>query len=535
MTPAGIPPPDADTAAAIRDDVRAGRRSAVEVCRDFLDRIAAGNGRWNALTAVFEDEALAQAAEIDRRRDDWRDRPLLGVPITVKDVICTRGQPTTAASRILAGFRPPYDATVAVRLRDAGAVVVGKTNCDEFAMGSSTEHSAYGPSRNPWDPDRTPGGSSGGAAAAVAAGLAPVSIGSDTGGSIRQPAAFCGIVGLKPTYGRVSRYGLLAFASSLDQIGPLTRTVGDAALVLEVLAGRDPRDATSVDMPVDDYAAALGAGVAGLRVGVPRALLERGDAGIDGEVAAAFRQALDALQAAGVVLVDVDLPHAEYAVPVYYLIAPAEASSNLARYDGVRYGLRAGGGDGGEASLAAMYDRTRDAGFGAEVKRRIMLGTYALSAGYYDAYYRRAQRVRSLIRRDYDAAFDTAGAARVDAVAMPTTPSPAFRLGAHLQDPLAMYLGDVFTVSANLTGLPALSVPAGCTSGGLPTGLQLTGRAFDERTLLRLGYACERASGGSGSERPPARRRYDAGAASAGGEPASADSPACSSSSGVRN
>ena len=482
-------PADAETATSIRDDVRSGRRSAVEVCRQHLDRIADGDGRWNALTAVFRNEALAQAAEIDRRRDDWRDRPLLGVPVTIKDVICTRGQPTTAASRILAGFRPPYDATVVTRLREAGAVVVGKTNCDEFAMGSSTEHSAYGPSRNPWDPERTPGGSSGGAAAAVAAGLAPISIGSDTGGSIRQPAAFCGIVGLKPTYGRVSRYGLLAFASSLDQIGPLTQTVGDAALVLGVLAGHDPRDATSADVPVEDYTAALTGEAAGLRVGVPRVLLERGDAGIDGEVLAAFRQALDAFAAAGVALVDVDLPHAEYAVPVYYLVAPAEASSNLARYDGVRYGARAAATEGDGSPLAAMYDRTRDAGFGAEVKRRIMLGTYALSAGYYDAYYRRAQRVRNLIRRDYDVAFgDGVG---VDVVAMPTTPAPAFRLGEHLQDPLAMYLGDVFTVSANLAGLPAISVPAGFTAAGLPVGLQLVGRPFDEATLLRLGHAHE--------------------------------------------
>ena len=492
-------PADAETAGSIRDDVRSGRRSAVEVCTHYLERIAEGDGRWNALTAVFRDEALARAAEVDRRRDEWRDRLLLGVPIAIKDVICTRGQPTTAASRILAGFLPPYDATVATRLREAGAIVVGKTNCDEFAMGSSTEHSAYGPSRNPWDPDRTPGGSSGGAAAAVAAGLAPVAIGSDTGGSIRQPAAFCGIAGLKPTYGRVSRYGLLAFASSLDQIGPLARNVADTALVLGVLAGHDPRDATSVDAPADDYTAALTGNAAGLRVGVPRALLAHGDAGIDGEVLAAFDKALVALAAAGASVVDVELPHAEHAVPVYYLVAPAEASSNLARYDGVRYGARAaaaaGDGDGAGSPLAAMYDRTRDAGFGAEVKRRIMLGTYALSAGYYDAYYRRAQRVRSLIRRDYDRAFDDAGPG-VDVIAMPTTPAPAFRLGEHLQDPLAMYLGDVFTVSANLTGLPAISVPAGFTAARLPVGLQLVGRAFGEATLLRLAHAYERVQEG---------------------------------------
>ena len=498
MTTDAPRPAGMETAASIRDDVRAGRRSAVDVCRSCLDRIAEGQDRWNAFTAVFRDEALAEAAEIDRRRDEWRGRPLLGVPIALKDVICTRGRPTTAASRILAGFRPPYDATVTVRLREAGAVLVGKTNCDEFAMGSSTEHSAYGPSRNPWDPRRTPGGSSGGAAAAVAAGLAPVAVGSDTGGSIRQPAAFCGVVGLKPTYGRVSRYGLLAFASSLDQIGPLTRTVGDAALVLEALAGHDPRDATSAPAPAAGYTAALTGEAAGLRVGVPRALLERVDAGIDAEVLAACRGALDALQAAGAVLVDVDLPHAEYAVPVYYLVAPAEASSNLARYDGVRYGARAAadeGGEDGSSPLARMYDRTRDAGFGAEVKRRIMLGTYALSAGYHDAYYGRAQRVRGLIRRDYVRAFDAEAGPGVDVVAMPTTPAPAFRLGEHLQDPLAMYLGDVFTVSANLTGLPAVSVPAGLTAAGLPVGLQFVGRAFDEATLLRLAHAWERAAG----------------------------------------
>ena len=504
------------TATTIRDSVRAGRRSAVDVCRVFLERIAAGNSRLNAFTAVFADAALEEAAAIDRRRHagDWLDRPLLGVPITIKDVICTRGQPTTAASRILAGFRPPYDATVVTRLRQAGAVIIGKTNCDEFAMGSSTEHSAYGPSRNPWDTERTPGGSSGGAAAAVAARSAPVSIGSDTGGSIRQPAAFCGVVGLKPTYGRVSRYGLLAFASSLDQIGPLALTVRDIALVLGVLAGRDPCDATSVDTPAGDYTQALTGDVSDLRVGVPRAMLEHADAGIDPEVLDAHRQALDVLAARGAELVDIELPHAEYAVPVYYLVAPAEASSNLARYDGVRYGARSNGkgrhagGDSGErkdagSALSTMYDRTRDEGFGAEVKRRIMLGTYALSTGYYDAYYLRAQRVRNLILRDYEAAFADGGGRPVHAIAMPTTPTPAFRLGEHIQDPLSMYLGDVFTVSANLTGLPALSVPAGFSTARLPIGLQLIGRAFDEATLLRLGDVYERATGWR-DQSPPA-------------------------------
>ena len=486
--------PDAGTAGAVRAAIAAGERSAVEVCRDCLDRIAAGDGRLNAMTVVLREEALARAAEVDAHRREWRDLPLLGVPITVKDVICTRGQPTTAASRILRGFRPSYDATVVTRLRAAGAVIVGKTNCDEFAMGSSTEHSAYGPTRNPWAPDRTPGGSSGGAAAAVAARFAPVSIASDTGGSVRQPAAFCGVVGLKPTYGRVSRYGLLAFGSSLDQIGPLTLTVADATAVLAVIAGSDPLDATSAGAPPAARADAPCGHARGLRIGVPRRLLEAGEAGLDPEVRAAFEEALRAIGDAGAEIVDAHLPHAAYSVPAYYLVAPAEASSNLARYDGVRYGARAGtsGGDGdGAAGLARMYERTRHGGFGAEVKRRIMLGTYALSAGYYDAYYRKAQQVRSLIRDDYDRAFADAG---IDVVATPTTPTPAFRLGERAEDPLAMYLGDVFTVSANLTGLPAVSLPAGRTGAGLPVGFQLTGRPFDEATLFRVGDVLERAA-----------------------------------------
>ena len=486
--------PDAPTARAIRAAIAAGTRSAVEVCRDSLDRIADEDGRLNAMTVVFREQALARAAEVDARRREWRDLPLLGVPITVKDVICTRGQPTTAASRILRGFRPSYDATVVTRLRAAGAVIVGKTNCDEFAMGSSTEHSAYGPTRNPWAPDRTPGGSSGGAAAAVAARFAPVSIASDTGGSVRQPAAFCGVVGLKPTYGRVSRYGLLAFGSSLDQIGPLTLTVADAAAVLAVIAGPDPRDATSAGTPPPAPDGAPGGHARGLRVGVPRRLLEAGEAGLDAEVRAAFETALRAIEDAGGEIVDAQLPHAAYSVLAHYPVAPAEASSNLARYDGVRYGARAetAGEEGdGAAGLARMYERTRHDGFGAEVKRRIMLGTYALSAGYYDAYYRKAQQVRSLIRDDYDRAFADAG---IDVVATPTTPTPAFRLGERAEDPLAMYLGDVFTVSANLTGLPAVSLPAGRTAAGLPVGFQLTGRPFDEATLFRVGDVLERAA-----------------------------------------
>ena len=381
----GYGPPPAGSATDIRDAVRTGRRTAVEICQACLDRITGEDKRWRAFTAVYPDDALAQAAAIDRERGAGRGlhRPLLGVPISIKDVICVQGKLTTAASRILDGFRPPYEATVVKRLREAGAVIVGTTNCDEFAMGSSTEHSAYGPTRNPWDADRTPGGSSGGAAAAVAARCGSAAIGSDTGGSIRQPAAFCGVVGLKPTYGRVSRYGLLAYASSLDQIGPITLTVADSALLLSVLAGPDPRDATSVDRPVEDYPAALTGRADDLRVGVPRRILEDADTGLDREVTDAFHRALETIAAAGAELVDIELPHAAYAVPAYYLVAPAEASSNLARYDGVRYGARApvDAGDAGDAAngseatpLSRMYDRTRDAGFGAEAKRRIMLG-----------------------------------------------------------------------------------------------------------------------------------------------------------------
>jgi aspartyl-tRNA(Asn)/glutamyl-tRNA(Gln) amidotransferase subunit A len=378
---------------------------------------------------------------------------------------------------------PPFSATVVHRLDAAGAVVVGKTNMDEFGMGSSTENSATGPTRHPLDPSRTPGGSSGGSAAAVAADMVPVALGSDTGGSIRQPAAFCGLVGLKPTYGRVSRYGLLAFASSLDQIGPLTRTAADAALVLQVLAGHDPHDATSSPEPVPDYLSTLDRGVRGLRIGVPRAFVGEG---IDDSVRQGFQASLDRWAAAGATVVEIALPHASYAIPVYYLIATAEASSNLARYDGVRYGHRASldKNDG----LRQMYDRTRDEGFGAEVKRRIMLGTYVLSAGYYDAYYLKAQQVRTLLRQDYEQAF-----AHCDVVAMPTTPTPAFALGEKTSDPLQMYLGDVFTVSANLTGLPAISVPAGHAPGGLPIGAQLMGRPFDEATLLAAAHVLDAA------------------------------------------
>ena len=483
------------TVREVRDAVRSRARSAADVCRDALARIEAIDPQLNAFNTVVADRAMARAQEIDREPDRWRDAPLAGVPVALKDNLCTRGVRTTASSRMLEHYVPPYDATVVSRLERAGAVIVGKTNCDEFAMGSSNENSAFGPVRNPWALDRIPGGTSGGSAAAVAAGLTPMALGSDTGGSIRQPAALCGVVGLKPTYGRVSRYGLIAHASSLDQIGPLTRTVHDAALTLGVLAGSDAADATSAEEPVPDYTAALTGDVRGARIGIPRALVE----GIDAEVSRAMMAALDVLKARGATLVDVELPHARYATPVYYLVSTAEASSNLARYDGVRYGFRAqadGPTRAGHDDLKAMYSKTRAQGFGPEVKRRIMLGTYVLSAGYYDAYYLKAQQVRTLILRDYDQAF-----AHVDVVAMPTSPTPAVRIGERVSDPVQMYLMDVFTVSANLSGLPAISVPCGFTGERLPIGLQLTGRRFDEATLLRVADAYERDT--EWSKQPP--------------------------------
>ena len=470
------------TIADIRAEMAEGL-TAVEICAQYLERIAAHDGPLHAFTHVAKEQALQRAESIDRRGQQNPHLPLAGVPVAVKDNICTRGLPTTASSRILEGFVAPYDATVIERLTLAGAVVIGKTNCDEFAMGSTTEHSASGPTRNPWNLDRIPGGSSGGSAAAVAARLSPLAVGSDTGGSIRQPAAFCGIVGVKPTYGRVSRYGLLAFASSLDQIGPLALTVSDAATLLQAIAGQDPCDATSAAEAVPAFDAALAEPVPNPTIGVPWQMLEDS---VDPDVRAAFSAAIDVLRGQGTKIVDVPLPHAAYAVPTYYVVAPAEASSNLARYDGVRYAFRASL-DAAHADLTSMYDRTRGSGFGDEVKRRIMLGTYALSAGYYDAYYLKAQQIRTLIRRDYDTAFE-----RVDAVAMPTTPTPAFRLGERSNDPLQLYVGDVFTASANLTGLPAISLPCGHGVSGLPVGLQLIGRAFDEETLLRLAAGYER-------------------------------------------
>ncbi len=480
------------SAAEIREAVVTGTASAREVCEAIFERIGACDPQVRAFLSLDPDAAMERATRLDLRADRAA-LPLAGVPVAVKDNICTRGLPTTAGSRILEGYRSPYEATAVGRLIAAGAVVVGKTNCDEFAMGSSTENSAYFPTRNPWALDRAPGGSSGGSAAAVAAGMAPVALGSDTGGSVRQPAGFCGVVGLKPTYGRVSRYGLLAFGSSLDQVGPFGRTVRDVALVLQAMAGADPQDATSSPAGVPDYAAALTGDVRGLRVGVPRDLLGEG---VEPAVARAFEDALAVLRGLGAELVDVALPPARYAIPVYYLVATAEASSNLARYDGVRYGVRPPLPR--EADLSAMYDLVREGGFGAEVKRRIMLGTYVLSAGYYDAFYLRAQQVRTLIRRDYDAAFE-----RADVLALPTSPTVAFRLGERTGDPLQMYLADVFTVSANLAGIPGLSVPGGFSDGPrLPIGLQLLAPAFGEPVLLRAADAYERATAWA-REQPP--------------------------------
>ena len=466
---------------AVVAGLEAGALQPTALLEQCLARIAALDGRVHAFLRVTGPAARAAAAAADQRRAAKRPLSALdGVPIALKDILCTEGVETTAGSKILQGYVPPYDATVVARLKAAGAVLVGKLNMDEFAMGSSTENSAFGPTRNPWDLARTPGGSSGGSAAAVAAGLVPGTLGTDTGGSIRQPASLCGCVGLKPTYGRVSRYGVVAFASSLDQVGPLAPDVRGAALLLQAIAGRDERDHTSSLRPVPSYTAGLEAPVRGLTLGVPAELF--GD-GLDPQVEKAVRAALARLEQDGCTLRPVSLPNAPHAIAAYYLVATAEASSNLARYDGVRFGPRAEA-----ASLLEMYEATRAEGFGAEVKRRILLGTYALSAGYYDAYYLRAQKVRALIRRDFEQAF----AAGVDAVVSPTCPTTAFRLGEKAKDPLAMYLSDVYTVPANLAGLPGVSVPCGFDQGGLPIGLQLVGRPFDEGTLLRLARAAER-------------------------------------------
>ena len=467
-----------ETAAA----VRSGERSAVDVVEEHLARIAEREGDIHAFNVVLADEARAAAAAVDDAVRAGRDPgPLAGVPIALKDNLCTRGIPTTCSSKILEGWRPPYDATVVARLTAAGAVSVGKTNLDEFAMGSSTENSAFGPTRNPHDLTRVPGGSSGGSAAAVAAGFAPLSLGSDTGGSIRQPAALCGVVGVKPTYGLVSRYGLVAFASSLDQIGPFAATVADAALLLEVIAGHDPMDSTSIDQPAPSLVDVLAQGVEGLRIGVLHELLDA--EGIAPDVRRRTEAAADALSAAGAKVDEASVPAATYGLSAYYLIAPAEASSNLARYDGVRYGLRVDAANTGD-----MNEASRTAGFGAEVKRRIMLGTYALSAGYYDAYYGKAQQVRTLIIRDFKAAYE-----QFDLLLSPTSPTTAFALGAKTDDPLTMYLNDVCTIPTNLAGDPAMSVPFGVGDDGLPVGVQLLAPALGEATMFRAAAVLEEA------------------------------------------
>jgi aspartyl-tRNA(Asn)/glutamyl-tRNA(Gln) amidotransferase subunit A len=476
------------SAREVREAVSSGAATALAVCEAAIARIEASQDRLRAFQHVDAEGARERARLLDRAGGPAG--PLHGVPVAIKDNIVRRGLPTSAGSRILEGYRAPYDATVVERLEAAGAVIVGTTRCDEFAMGSSTENCAFGPARNPWAADRVPGGSSGGSAAAVAAGLVPFALGSDTGGSVRQPAALCGVVGLKPTYGRVSRYGLIAFASSLDQIGPVARTVEDAALCLDVIAGRDARDATAADVAAPATLAALTGDVRGIRIGVPRHLL--GEA-VDADVRRAFDDGIRQLEELGASVQSVELPHSDAGIAVYYLVATAEASANLARYDGVRYGLS----DESAASIDALYERTRRAGFGAEVKRRLMLGTYVLSAGYYDAYYLKAQQVRTLIRRDYDRVFG-----EVDLVALPTSPTPAFRLGERTSDPVQMYLADVFTVGAPLAGLPAVSVPCGFTPDTLPVGLQLIGRAWEEASLLRVAHAYERATEWK-EKRPP--------------------------------
>ena len=467
--------------------LEAGEFTAVELTEAVLERVLAADNDVQAYLTLTPEEALAQARAADQARAAGAANPLLGIPLAIKDVLCTEGIHTTCGSRILETFVPPYDATAVARLKAAGAVVLGKTNTDEFAMGSSTENSAFFTTHNPWDLSRVPGGSSGGSAAAVAAAECLGALGTDTGGSVRQPAALCGVVGLKPTYGLVSRYGLVAFASSLDQIGVLGRDVTDAAILLGAIAGHDPRDSTSLDVRVPDYTGGLlqrigkGTDLAGVRVGVPREYFVEG---MQPEVERAARAAVDGLAGLGAEVVEVSLPHTEYALPVYYLIAPAEASANLARYDGVRYTMRVDGG-----GLEGMYKATRGQGFGPEVKRRIMLGTYALSAGYYDAYYLKAQKVRTLIKGDFDAAFE-----RVDVLVTPTTPTTAFRIGERTADPLQMYLSDVLTLAVNLAGICGLSLPCGFDGAGLPIGLQVIGPALGEERILRVAYAYEQAT-----------------------------------------
>jgi aspartyl-tRNA(Asn)/glutamyl-tRNA(Gln) amidotransferase subunit A len=459
------------------------KTSATVLAEAFYAKIESDDPKIGAYLILSKERAFAKAAQIDALAEKGEALPpLAGVPVGIKDVLVTKDIRTTAGSKILGNYVPPYDCTAVARLEAAGAVVLGKLNCDEFAMGSSNENSAFKPVHNPRDLSRVPGGSSGGSAAAVAADMAVATLGSDTGGSIRQPASFCGVVGLKPTYGRVSRYGLIAFASSLDHIGPLTKTVKDAAIVLRTIAGRDPMDSTSAELPVPDYVAELDKPLKGLKIGVAK---EYFGEGLERETRKATEAAIQKLASVGCEIVEVSLPHTKYAIPAYYLVATAEASSNLARFDGVRYAFRASG----IRSLSEMYRRTRDQGFGAEVKRRIMLGTYALSAGYYDAYYLKAQRVRTLLTRDFEEAFK-----KVDAIVGPTCPTPAFKLGEKVDDPLAMYLADIYTVTANLAGIPGISIPVGGSKENLPIGMQIFGKHFAESTILRVANAYEKAS-----------------------------------------
>ncbi len=453
--------------------------------RDVVDsvymRIDAVEDRVKAYMTLTRERSLQMAAECQKKIDEGNSLPLLGIPMAIKDNMCTKGIRTTCSSKILSNFIPPYESTVTSRLSGQGYILTGKTNLDEFAMGSSTENSGFHTTRNPWDLGRIPGGSSGGSAAAVAAGECIAALGSDTGGSIRQPASLCGVVGLKPTYGRVSRYGLVAFASSLDQIGPITKNVKDAAILMNIISGHDPRDSTSAPIPIPDFSGNLGRDIKGLKIGIPREYFVEG---MDRAVESAVRDAIKQLESLGAIPEEISLPHTDYAVATYYLLATSEASSNLARYDGIKYGFRETGKD-----LIDMYLNTRAGGFGAEVKRRIMLGTYALSSGYYDAYYKKAQQVRTLIKRDFEEAFR-----RADVIVTPTAPTAAFRLGEKTEDPLQMYLSDIFTISFNLAGVPAISLPCGFTSGNLPVGLQIIGRPFDEETILRTAYAYEQAT-----------------------------------------
>jgi len=473
------------TGAQLAELLKEGRISAEEILSSLSLRAAGKEEKVKAYVRFGGKLERLPAEGVPARG------PLSGIPVSVKDNICTRSCNTECCSRILSGYRPPYDATVISRLKSDGASIIStKTNMDEFAFGSSTENSCFGPSRNPWDTQCVPGGSSGGSAAAVASDEAVFALGSDTGGSIRQPASFCGVVGLKPTYGRVSRYGLVAFASSLDQIGPITKDVRDSALLLNSIAGYDPKDSTSVDTPVPDYTACLGQSVKGMRIGVPKEYMVEG---IDPQVRAALLRSLEEFKRLGAICSEVSLPHTEFAVPVYYIIATAEASSNLARFDGVRYGFRAADAE----SINAMYSRTRGEGFGKEAKRRIILGTFALSHGYYDAYYLRALKVRTLIKQDFEKVFG-----EFDCVVAPTSPTPAFKLGEKMGDPLKMYLSDIYTISANLAGIPAISVPCGFTSGGLPVGMQIMSGYFREETLLKLAYAYEQSVSAENRRKP---------------------------------